>query len=109
MRFRSGTRGLKLVNMALLYINDQGVPKDEPRGYEYLRRAAEAGCGRCAVSVGHQLQSGISWPAERRRVVPQGKRAGNVDRGMQPAHFRVQEPEGTPPYFEPGRPPRSKY
>jgi len=44
-----------MVNLALLYLNGQGVPKDEKKGFELIRKAAEAG------AVDAQFQMAVDY------------------------------------------------
>jgi hypothetical protein len=48
-----------MVNLALLYLNGQGVPKDETKGFDLLHQAAEAGAPDAQVQMGMDYNAGV--------------------------------------------------
>jgi TPR repeat protein len=79
-----------LLNLAFLYHNGQGVPKDEARSFDYVRRAAEAGSADAQFQLGmdyHDGEQGLAQSNDMarkwlRRAAEQGHVAAQFNYAM---------------------------
>ena len=65
-------------NLGLLYLNGQGVPKDEAAAAEWFRRSSDQGFPRASASLAEMYLRGVGVPKDAERAVSLYQRAAEA-------------------------------
>jgi len=76
------------VNLALLYLKGQGVAQDEPKGFELLRQAAEAGAPDAQLQIGMDYDQGTHGVKQDKGMAEKWLRK-SADQGNVAAQFNL--------------------
>lgn len=74
-------------NLGLLYLNGQGVPKNEAAAAEWFRRSSDQGFPRASANLGEMYLRGVGVPRDPERAVTFFQRAAEA--GLAEAQYNL--------------------
>ncbi len=74
-------------NLGLLYLNGQGVPKNEAAAVEWFRRSSDQGFPRASANLGEMYLRGVGVPRDPERAVTLFQRAAEA--GLAEAQYNL--------------------
>lgn len=74
-------------NLGLLYLNGQGVPKNETAAAEWFRRSSDQGFPRASANLGEMYLRGVGVPRDPERAVTFFQRAAEA--GLAEAQYNL--------------------
>lgn len=83
------------INLAVMYQNGTGVPKDDTKAAEWFRKAAEQGNGTAQESLAYKYKKGTGVPQDDTKAAEWFRKAAEQGYGSAPHNLALMYENGT--------------